>query len=561
MINKLLKNSFAFIAAAAVSVSAVSADVTVDKADIVSETGIMTVSGKCLPNDKILVRIMSTDESVSESDRLIYVMQKNVSDSEYAFGFNISSAAGSMKNGGFEAIVTDSSDNSDSVKFFYYEDSVITSLRGEINPNVGNTAHNDEKINKIKEIIFGSEENRNALLSAYEPFETASDSSVRDNFCTLMSYSKTFSDNSNLREAMKKYSVIAVIGNIESGKIDGYLNNYGADLKYESPSYTAYCAFSEQQRKSASDRLALSNRPFEKESDFESAFDTAVIITELESVNGSEACKKILSKYPNYFNLSGVNANGYGELMSRITAGRVSDIKTIAQILSAYSTEDVKPGGSTGGSSGRGGSSVSAPGTSTVPGEVKPDNTKSKFSDMSGYEWADEAVQYLLENGIVNGVSLNEFAPSVLVTRAQMCKMLCLGLKLNSYETNAKKFADVPPGSWYGRYVDTMSSLGIVNGVSDTSFEPDSYVTREDMAVMAYRALGARNIDISASEAADFADFDSVSDYASEAVTAFKSSKILNGDENGNFNPKSSATRAQAAKFIYEIIKQGGLSK
>ena len=75
------------------------------------------------------------------------------------------------------------------------------------------------------------------------------------------------------------------------------------------------------------------------------------------------------------------------------------------------------------------------------------------------------------------------------------------------------------------------------------------------MAVMAYRA--AQKVGKLSDATGDdngFKDGESISDYAKEAVVALKSSGIINGDENGNFNPSNSCTRAEAAKIIYNIF-------
>ncbi|MDY4212287.1 MAG: S-layer homology domain-containing protein, partial [Eubacteriales bacterium] len=81
-------------------------------------------------------------------------------------------------------------------------------------------------------------------------------------------------------------------------------------------------------------------------------------------------------------------------------------------------------------------------------------------------------------------------------------------------------------------------------------------ITREDMAVMIYRAyrLNVKKIGEYEKEFA-FADDENISDYAKEAVYVLKNMSVINGTDNGNFAPKSLATRAEASKMLYGLIQ------
>ena len=115
---------------------------------------------------------------------------------------------------------------------------------------------------------------------------------------------------------------------------------------------------------------------------------------------------------------------------------------------------------------------------------------------------------------------------------------------------------DVTGGSWYERYVKTAYALNITGGVSDSKFGTGERITRQDMAVFAYRALAAAGRTLEkAVQAPEFTDTDEISDYAMEAITAMVEAGVLNGVGNGQFGPSQPANRAQAAKMIYELIK------
>ena len=91
-------------------------------------------------------------------------------------------------------------------------------------------------------------------------------------------------------------------------------------------------------------------------------------------------------------------------------------------------------------------------------------------------------------------------------------------------------------------------------GISDTEFGIGSEITREQMAAMVYRAVKASGLNILQGEAAAFADSDTISDYAREACEFMAKSGIMNGKTGGVFEPNATATRAEAAKVIYELL-------
>lgn len=81
-------------------------------------------------------------------------------------------------------------------------------------------------------------------------------------------------------------------------------------------------------------------------------------------------------------------------------------------------------------------------------------------------------------------------------------------------------------------------------------------ITRQDMCVMIYRAATASGMEIKASDYAEFADDASISDYAKEAVYSLRECGAVNGITETEFAPNENATRAQAAKIIYYLIKE-----
>ena len=175
------------------------------------------------------------------------------------------------------------------------------------------------------------------------------------------------------------------------------------------------------------------------------------------------------------------------------------------------------------------------------------------FSDLDGYEWANEAIEYMKAQGIINGVGNGLFAPGTSVKREEFAKMIVLAFDLKA-DAQMADFADVQKDSWCAPYVAAASGKGVIKGIGDRSFGVGQNITREDMAVMCYRVIQSEGIELDIKRGnPNFSD--SISDYASEAVNELYRAEILNGTGGGRFGAKSGATRAEAAKLLYEILK------
>lgn len=180
------------------------------------------------------------------------------------------------------------------------------------------------------------------------------------------------------------------------------------------------------------------------------------------------------------------------------------------------------------------------------------------LNDLDGFEWAENEICFLCERGIVSGNGDGTFAPQNNVTRAEFAKMLTLALGIeNSGESSENKFEDVTASDWFCDAVAAAAQSGIVNGTSETSFEPYSFITREEMITMIYRGLinsGKAPTAILGGNV-NFGDLDKVSSWSVEAVNNTAGLGIVNGDENGMLMPQSSASRAEAAKIIANLLK------
>lgn len=206
-------------------------------------------------------------------------------------------------------------------------------------------------------------------------------------------------------------------------------------------------------------------------------------------------------------------------------------------------------GGSTGGGySNYGGANKSDYGSGGVQNGAY-DGYSGYFADLEEVPWAFEAVTALANRGVVSGKGGASFAPNDNVTRAEFCKMVCICFGL--YTEGESSFADVAADSWYHIYVTSLANAGIINGTGDNCFSPDSFITRQDIAVILMRLIDKYGYQIpTLGENTVFADDAQIPEYAKESMYMLNSYGILTGSE-GSALPADNATRAQAAVLIY----------
>ncbi len=184
----------------------------------------------------------------------------------------------------------------------------------------------------------------------------------------------------------------------------------------------------------------------------------------------------------------------------------------------------------------------------TIP-EVTP-STPEGFNDLAGYDWAKDSINALVEADIIKGTSATTFAPGKNIIRADFAVLLVRLFELTS--DNTENFADVSSSDYFASELAIARNTGIVGGIGENKFAPRNNITRQDMMVMLYRAMTKLSIELSIGEVSA-ADFDEVSDYAKEAVSALISNGIVNG-KNGEIDPKANATRAEVAVLLERVL-------
>ena len=253
------------------------------------------------------------------------------------------------------------------------------------------------------------------------------------------------------------------------------------------------------------------------------------------------------------------NASPYKDEIIQAVTNDLSKYRTLAELKTGFENYSKNPpvkgsgsfsgGGTTGGGSGSGGSFITTSQIEYTP-EIKE---ISLFKDIEGVEWAKEAIEKLAEYNIVSGKAEKLFYPNDNITREEFVKILVLGSGLLS-ESASSSFLDVSPNMWYYNYISSGVDLGIISGISETEFGIGQNISRQDMAVLCYRVMRLKGVKLPNPEENAFSDIDSGM-YSYNAINAMKNMGIINGIGDGVFSPLSFATRAEAAKIIYEVLK------
>ena len=196
-------------------------------------------------------------------------------------------------------------------------------------------------------------------------------------------------------------------------------------------------------------------------------------------------------------------------------------------------------------------------GVCTRCGATRPE---TRFVDVKPGSWYYKSIVYAVSNGLMNGVGDSKFEPEEGMTRAMLVTVLW------RYEGSPKQrpstFSDVRRGQWYSEAVSWAAKNGIVTGVGDNKFEPDTQITREQIATILYRYAQKKRADTSArGSLSAFPDNGKVNGWAKTALQWCVGEGLIGGtNENGKvyLDPQGTATRAQVATILMRYIEKLG---
>lgn len=186
-----------------------------------------------------------------------------------------------------------------------------------------------------------------------------------------------------------------------------------------------------------------------------------------------------------------------------------------------------------------------------------------EFADASNH-WAKAAINDMGSRMVIGGVGNGKFEPNRDITRAEFAAIIVRALGLAPGEGD-NNFTDVSDNAWYAGYVKTAVSYGVITGVSDTSFKPNSKITREQAMSMVARAMKLTKIasdpndtEIQSSLSA-YGDIAGVSGYAKQSVAECLKAGVVSGRTGKTIAPKENMTRAEVAAVIQRLLQKSDL--
>ncbi|MGN1003134.1 MAG: S-layer homology domain-containing protein [Oscillospiraceae bacterium] len=174
------------------------------------------------------------------------------------------------------------------------------------------------------------------------------------------------------------------------------------------------------------------------------------------------------------------------------------------------------------------------------------------FTDVSADDWFYEAVDFVYSYDLFSGTSDSTFEPDTPMSRGMLVTVLYRLEGEPELESADAIFTDVAPEAWYGPAVTWASQEGVVLGYEDDTFRPDAPVTREELAVMLCRYFDG--VPESTGLTAAYSDADQVHDWAQEAMDWALEWGILNGYEDNTLNPQGQARRCEAAQMLLNLF-------
>lgn len=175
------------------------------------------------------------------------------------------------------------------------------------------------------------------------------------------------------------------------------------------------------------------------------------------------------------------------------------------------------------------------------------------FSDVASSLWSSRVIKEMAAKHIIEGITDTEFNPGGHVTRAQFAALLARALGLKA--VGSTHFKDVNPGDWHEQVIAAVSEAGIVLGRSSDTFAPDDVITREEMAVMVVRAYEhVKGEQVTLSNTDSFSDQAQVHEWAQNAVRGAQQVGLIQGRSNNQFAPQALMTRAESAQVIANLL-------
>lgn len=172
-----------------------------------------------------------------------------------------------------------------------------------------------------------------------------------------------------------------------------------------------------------------------------------------------------------------------------------------------------------------------------------------EFDDAQGH-WAEAAIDRWSDAGVVSGVGNNDFDPEGEMNRAQAASVFSELLQLTD-EADISNFTDIPDNAWYASHIAKCVDAGIMAGMSDTTMEPETTLSREMFFTMFAQAMGIEREETSDVQ---FSDAGETSSWAVGYINALANRGFISGMGDGSVEPLSDINRASVMALLNQAI-------
>lgn len=179
----------------------------------------------------------------------------------------------------------------------------------------------------------------------------------------------------------------------------------------------------------------------------------------------------------------------------------------------------------------------------------------ARFTDI-GTHWGKEAIDYVVGRGLLKGISETAFDPNTAMTRGMLVTVLgrLAGADVTAYTTSS--FTDVASDKYYTPYIEWAYKQNVVKGIGNQRFDPDRAITREEIAMIFANYAKATGYTLPVTgNTTGYEDTSSIGSIYKTAVTAIQQAGIMIGGTDNRFNPKSNATRAEVSTMLYRYVR------
>ena len=193
----------------------------------------------------------------------------------------------------------------------------------------------------------------------------------------------------------------------------------------------------------------------------------------------------------------------------------------------------------------------------TEPTEPTAPEWKNPFTDVKKSDWFYTNVEYAVNNKLMNGTTATTFAPNEPLTRGMLVAILYRA-EGEPAVNKSIPFSDVDANAYYSNAVVWAQQNGIVNGVTENEFAPENNITREQIAAIMFRFAKYKGYDVSVGENTNilsYTDAESISEYAISAMQYAVGSGLMKGKTESTINPKDNATRAEIAAILQRFLE------